>query len=204
MSALAVGALTAALLLGSAPPAQAAKVTKKNVPGRSALVKIFPELNGELPEKYASDEIWVPTKTCGDHAPVVAKSAYSFSLGGYVDSGAAVEVAAFKSVKRAKSAFRAYKRVAKKCSKFTTSSGRKFKVKRLDHVPKVGEQRFGMLKIERGPLLTDHRGRHVDRVAVVVIRKGKRLAVAQAYREDAKVPQARVKKLVKVTAKKMR
>ncbi len=204
MAVVTAGVLTAGLLLGSGPSAHAGKVTAKDVPGKPAIVKIFPKLaQGEV-HRLAGVDFGMPSKHCGLDDPVTARSMRTIAIEGPKDSGVRVVVAELKSVKQATKVFRAHQRFLKRCAKFGIGGDAVMRLKRINVLPVVGHDRLGFVQIESGGHLADPSGPHVNYTSTIVIRDGKRIAIALAGRQDAKVSKKRIKALSRVTAKKMK
>jgi hypothetical protein len=190
------GGLTAALLLVSAPAAQAA-VGPKDAPSKGDIVKVFPELaDGEFATEKTK-QIAIPDSTCGASTTKKAKSAVSTTgvsaAGQPVVQVGVVEV---KSSGQAKTYLAAYKKYVKKCATFTEPTTGATVTTQLTKAPKVGQASLAIVQQTSIMGITSHS-------SSVLVRDGKRLASIVAI-DDAPISTSSMKKLAKVAAKKMK
>jgi hypothetical protein len=191
-----VGGLAAALILVPAAGAQAA-VTAKDAPSQSDIVKVFPELADGTFTTDKTKQIGVPGKTCGAPETEKAKSASNTagaSATGFPVVGAGV--AEVKSAAKAKGYLAAYKAYVKACSSFTEPTTGATVTASLTKAPKLGDGAVAMVQ-ETSILGT------TSYSTTVVIRDGNRMATVLVI-DDAPVPASSIKKLAKVSAKKMK
>lgn len=190
------GGLATALLLISAPGAQAA-VGAKDTPSKGDIVKAFPELaDGEFSTDKAK-QISVPSKTCG--APGTAKAKSAVSTSGVSATGVPIVVAGVAEVKsdaKAKSYLAAYKKYAKACPSFTEPTTGAVVTTTLGKSLKLGDGSLTLVQETTVFGVTSYS-------TSVVIRDGKRLGSVVAI-DDAAVSTSAIKKLAKVAAKKMK
>jgi hypothetical protein len=188
--------LAAALLLVSAPGAQAA-VSAKDTPGKGDIVKHFPELaDGEF-RTDKTKKVAVPDSSCGASALKKAKSAVATTgvaaAGQPLVQTGVVEV---KSSRQAKTYFAAYKKYAKQCATFTEPTTGAAVTTQLTKAPKLGQASLAILQQTTVAGVTSHS-------TSVVVLAGDRLATVVAI-DDAPVSSSAIKKLSKVAAKKMK
>ncbi|CAM3174748.1 hypothetical protein NODU109028_01640 [Nocardioides dubius] len=188
----ATGALTLGLALGAPGTANAA-VKAKDVPSKADIVKIFPAVKAGEFATDKSKKVTTPTTKCGTIKTVKVKSSFS-TAGSTGTVTVSAGVAEFGSVAAAKKFFKQYKAVVKKCKTYTVS-GVKVTVKSAK-APKVGQERLALTQVTSYSGINSHG-------STVVIRQGKRIGVAAAF-DSTKVSSAKMTKLAKVTAKKMK
>ncbi|GAA1924456.1 hypothetical protein [Nocardioides hwasunensis] len=190
------GALATALLLVSAPGAQAA-VTAKDAPSQADIVKSFPELaDGQFSTDKAK-QIAVPGKTCG--APTTKKAKSGVTTTGVSSTGTSIVVAGVaevKSAKQAKTYFASYKKYVKKCGSFTEPTTGATVTATLTKAPKLGQASLAITQETAIAGVTSYS-------TSILILNGKRVGTVAAV-ADAPVAMSSVKKLAKVAAKKMR
>jgi len=190
------GGLVAALLLVSAPAAQAA-VTAKDTPSENDIVKAFPALDGGTfsTEKY--EAIGVPGPACGESSSQKAKSVVTTT--GVSADGLAVVVggvAELKSSAKPKAYIAGYKKYVKACATYTDATTGATVTMQLKKAPKLGEGALAIVGQTSFSGITTYS-------ATVLIRDGKRLATLVAI-DDAGVPTSSINKLAKAAAKKMK
>jgi len=190
------GGLVAALVLVSAPAAQAA-VTAKDAPSKSDIVKAFAELDGGTfsTDKYKA--IGVPGPACGETGTQKAGSVVTTT--GVSADGLSVVVggvADLKSSAKPKAYLAGYKKYVKACASYTDPTTGATVTMKLKKAPTLGQ---GALAIVGETSFMDT----TTYSATVLIRDGKRLATVVAV-DDAQVPTASINKLAKVAAKKMK
>ena len=190
------GGLAAALLLVSAPVAQAA-VGAKDAPKQSDIVAAFPELaDGEF-STDKSKQISVPGETCG--APATEKATSAIATSGVSAAGFPVVVtgvAEVKSEAKAKTYLAAYKKHAKDCASFTEPTTGATVTTTLGKSLKLGDASLTLVQETTVMGITSYS-------TSVVIRDGKRLGSVVAI-DDAAVSASAIKSLAKVAAKKMK
>lgn len=190
------GGLAAALILASAPTAQAA-VTAKDAPSKADIVKVFPELaDGEF-STDRSKQVSVPGETCGTPQSEKAKSAVSTT--GVSAAGQPVVQAAVAEVRssaKAKAYLAAYKSYVQRCATFTEPTTGATVTATLTKAPKVGQASLAVLQETTVFGITSYS-------SSVLIRDGKRVA-SVAVIDDAPITASAVTKLAKVAAKKMK
>ena len=188
--------LATALLLVSAPTAQAA-VTAKDAPSQKDIVKAFPELaDGEFTTDKTK-QISVPSKTCGKPTADEAKSVVSTT--GVSATGFPVVVAGVAEVKsaaKAKSYLAAYKKYVKKCATWTEPTTGATVTSSLGKSLKLGDDSLTVVQQTSFSGVTSYS-------TSVLVRDGKRVGSVVAI-DDAAVPTSSIKKLAKVAAKKMK
>ena len=190
------GGLAAALLLVSAPTAQAA-VSAKDAPSKGDIVKAFPALaDGEFTTDKTK-QVSVPSKTCGAPTAKKAKSAVS-NIGVSAAGQPIVQagVAEVKSQAKAKSYFAAYKTYVKKCATFTEPTTGATVTSTLTKAPKLGQSSLAILQETTVFGITSYS-------TSILIRDGKRLGSVVAI-DAAPISMTSITKLAKVAAKKMR
>lgn len=190
------GGLATALLLASAPTAQAA-VSAKDVPSQKDVVAAFPELDGGEFTTEKSKQISVPGKTCGEAASAKAKSAVSTT--GASAAGfplVVVGAAEVKSDKQAKAQLSAYKKYVKKCATFTEPTTGATVSSSLGTSFKLGDDSLTVVQETVVMGVTSYS-------TSVLVRDGKRISSVVAI-DDAAVPTSSIKKLAKVAAKKLK
>lgn len=190
------GGLAAALLLVSAPAAQAA-VTAKDAPSKADIVKAFPELADGTFSVDKSKEIGAPSTTCGTPAKAKARSAVASSGvsadGMSVVVGGVVELA---SSAKTKAYLAGYKKYVKACASYTDPTTGAVITMKLTSAPKLGQASLAFVQQTTIMGYTSHS-------ATVLIRDGKRIGNVVAI-DDAVVSSTSLTKLAKVTAKKMK
>lgn len=190
------GGLASALLLVSAPAAQAA-VTAKDVPSKADIVKALPDLASAEFSSTKTKEITVPSTSCGTADTEKAKSArttvavsttgVSSAVAGVIDTG---------SVKKAKAYMKAYGAFVKACASYTEPTTGAAATVAGAKAPKLGDQSFATTTT------TSFSGFNTFG-ASIVIRDGARIATVGLV-DDAAVSTSSLTKLAKVAAKKMR
>lgn len=190
------GGLAAALLLVTAPGAQAA-VTGKDAPNEKDIVKAFPELAGAQFTTDKVTKIGLPGKTCEQAARAKVKSGRSTTgSSATVYPIVVTAVVEFKTEAKAKSYMASYRRYVKKCAAYTqpetgasvtVSKGKSFR---------FGDESLTFDSQSTFSTSTNYSGS-------VLTRDGKRVATVIAV-DDAPVPAGTVKPLAKVAAKKMK
>lgn len=190
------GGLTAALLLVSAPVAQAA-VGAKDAPAKGDIVKAFPEIaDGEF-STDKTKKISVPGKSCEVPATTKVKSAVSTT--GVSATGVPIvqaSVAEAKSAAKAKAYLAAYKKYAKSCATFTEPTTGAVITTSLGKSLKLGD---GSLTVTQETSISGITTYSTS----VLTRDGKRVSSVVAI-DDAAVSSSAIKTLAKVAAKKMK
>jgi hypothetical protein len=188
--------LAAALLLATAPGAQAA-VSAKDAPSKGDIVKQFPELaDGEF-RTDKTNKVAQPGDTCGTTSLKKAKSAVSTT--GVSAAGQPVvqaSVAEVKSSAQAKTYLASFKKFVRTCATFTEPTTGATVTTKLTKAPKLGQAALAIVQETTLSGITSHS-------TSVLVRDGKRLASVVAI-DDAPVAEASIGKLAKVAAKKMR
>ena len=186
LAATAIAVLTVILMFGSVPSAHAAKVTTKNVPTQSAIVKIYPQLRSASASYRTETGIVAPKKKCGNFTKYSGKG-----LGLRLRSGSKMgqaTVVKLKSKKAARNTVKRYKRYVKHCKRHRLS-GTTYIVKKRS-LPKVGRSRVGYQRKIGG-----------QRVSFVVIQKVKRVGLASVAQTSQS--KKKLKRLAKLTARRM-
>lgn len=189
----ATGVLSLGLVLGAPTTAQAA-VKAKDVPSKANIVKVYPTLKKGNFATDTSKRAGVPAKKCGTNRVVKVRS--SRARTGVHSSGLAVVtgVVEFKSKSAAKSAMKKYKKYVRSCKTFKLH-GIRVKLTK-NKAPRVGQDRLAMTAVTT---VAGTKGY----ASSVIIRHGKRVATV-ATSDSSKVSKAKVNRLAKVAAKKMR
>lgn len=190
------GGLTAALLLVSAPGAQAA-VGTKDAPARGDIVKAFPELDGGEFSTDKAKQISLPGTSCD--APTTARVRSAVSTTGVSATGVPVvqaAVAEARSAARAKSYLTAYKTYAKNCASFTESTTGAVVTTTLGTSLKLGDSSLTVVQETSISGITSYS-------TSVLVRDGKRVSSVVAI-DDTAVSSSAIKSLAKVAAKKMK
>lgn len=190
------GGLAAALLLVTAPAAQAA-VTAKDAPSKGDLVKAFPDLAGGEFSTDKAKKIGVPGTSCGTATTQKAKSAVSTTGASPVGLPVVVAgVAELTSSGKTKSYLATYKKYAKTCASYTDATTGATVTMKLTKAPKLGQSSLAIEQETSVFGVTSY-------TSTVLFRDGKRIGSVVAI-DDAPVSSGSVKKLAKVTAKKMK
>lgn len=195
-TSLSIAAGLTAVLLVSATPAQAA-VSAKDLPKKGDIVKAFPEMADAEFTSFTSKQSSVPGATC-DTAEMQKVKGLA-SIRGVSSAGASYvqsTVIQQSSAAKVKAYLKAYKRYAKDCASFTEPTSGGTVTTTLAKAPRLGTSTV-MLKQETAVAGV------VSYSTTVFIGDGKRAAAVVAI-DDAAIPAGAIKKLAKVTAKKMR
>jgi hypothetical protein len=191
------GGLATALLLVSAPGAQAAAVKAKDVPSQADIVAVFPELADGQFTTDKTKQVAVPGKTCGTGSKQKARSGATTT--GVSSTGTSVVVAGAAEVgsaSKAKSYLAAYKTYVKKCGSFTEPTTGATITAKLGPSFKLGD---GSLTVIQETTI----GGVVSYSTSVLLVDGNKVASIAAV-DDAAVPTSSIKKLAKVAAKKLK
>lgn len=195
-SAPLAGAFAAALLVASAPAAQAA-VKAKDVPSENDIVKAFPALAGGTFTPEKTKTIGKPSSTCGQAGQEKVKSGATMT--GVSSAGTTVVVtgaAELKSPAKSKKYVASYKKFVKACSSYTEPTTGATITMKLTKAPKLGQQALAVVQETTVFGVTSYG-------ATVLVRDGKRIATVAAV-DQAAVSSSAINKLAKVAAKKMK
>lgn len=195
-TSLSIAAGLTAVLLVSGTPAQAA-VSAKDLPKQGDIVKAFPEMADAEFTSFTSKQNSMPGATC-DTAEIVKVKRLA-SIRGVSSAGASYvqsTVVQHSSVAKVKAYLTSYKKYAKDCATFTEPTSGGTVTTTLVKGPKLGQSTV-MLQQETAVAGI------VSYSSTVFIGDGKRAAAVVAI-DDAAIPASAIKKLAKVTAKKMK
>lgn len=191
---VAAAGLTAVMLVAGSP-AQAA-VKAKDAPSQADITKAFPELAAG---EFATDKtkkVGVPGKSCGQNGTAKAKSAYSVSGATADGLVVAAGVGELKSSATNKKYFKAYKKFVKDCANFTDPTTGATVTMQLGEAPKLGQETLMITQEISFSGVTSY-------TASVLVRHQKRMGSVLVI-DDAPISTSGLKKLAKVTAKKMK
>lgn len=191
-----IAGIAAALVLVSAPAAQAA-VTAKDAPSQGDIVKAFPELaDGQFSTEKVK-KIGVPGKSCEETELMKVKSGtYTTGSSASVYPIVLTSVVELKTEAKAKAYMKTYKKYAKKCATYTQPETGATITLTKGKTFRFGDESFTVDSQSVFSTSTNYS-------SSVLIRDGKRISNVVAV-DDAAVPASSVKPLAKVAAKKMK
>lgn len=196
--AAAVGLLAGGLLLSSAPPTYAAAPGDQHLPRKPGITKIFPKFADEHFQRYqGGDRVMVPVGDCavsGPSRPVRWSAGVSVMDAGS-GSGLRVDAAKMKTRKAAKRMVRGYARLSS-CKK-VDDNGTVARVRPRD-LPAVGDDRVGFTARGRVPGSSE-----VTHASLAVVRKGRKVVIANVYRTGSEVRHKKLRKLARLVARKL-
>lgn len=191
-----IAGIAAALVLVSAPGAQAA-VTAKDAPSQGDIVTAFPELSAGEFSTEKIKQIGVPGKTCDATSLDKVKSGTTTT--GTSATGFPVVVAGvveLSSVAKAKAYMSSYEKYVKKCASYTQPATGATVTVSAGRSLRLGDESLTVDLQTTFSSITSYS-------TSVLTREGKRIGNVIAV-DDAAVPAASIKKLAKVAAKKMK